>query len=307
MNKLVAAIVFGLLAVINSSCSDPVKQSIEDSPTSGNLKVFCDKGLEQQMKYQAYTFEKTYPGATINMQYVNEAEAIQGLFDDSCRTIVINRNLNKTEEERFKAANIFITSMFVGKSAVALIVNPEAVDTTITSEALTALLAGDTSQTSFKSVIFESEKTGTALYCKDSLLQGKTLGKNCYAAKNISDLVTKVKENKTAVGVLDYIWISDQDDSLAKAIYPQIKLLGVAAKGNNIAYYPDQSNIQTDDYPLTRRIYMIRRGADFSLAAGFITFVSGPDGQVMMLKSGLAPWRQPERIISVDVKPIEAQ
>lgn len=292
---------FTILSVV--SCNDPIKETIADSPTSGNLKVFCDKGLELQMKHQAYTFEKTYPGAKINLTYANEGDAVNGLYNDSCRTIIINRSLSKSEEERFKSANIYVSSMFVGKSAVALIINPNAADTTINVDDLVALISGDTSRSSFKSVIFESEKTGTALYCKDTLLQGKTLGKNCYAATDINDLVERISKSTNAIGILDYVWISDRDDSLAKMIYPKIKLLGVAAKGNKNAYYPDQSNIQTDDYPFTRRMYMIRRGSDFSLAAGFITFVAGPNGQIMMLKSGLAPWRQPERLISIDMKP----
>ncbi|MDP2385530.1 MAG: substrate-binding domain-containing protein [Bacteroidota bacterium] len=303
MNKYFVYVLGAFSLFCLMSCNDPIKETIADSPTSGNLKVFCDKGLELQMKHQAYTFEKTYPGAKINLIYANESDAVNALYNDSCRTIIINRTLSKTEEEKFKSANIYITSMFVGKSAVALIVNPNAVDTTINIDDLAALIAGDTSGTIFKSVIFESEKTGTALYCMDSLLQGKTLGKNCYAASNINDLVDRISKSTTAIGVLDYVWISDRDDSLSKVIYPKIKLLGLAAKGNKNAYYPDQSNIQTDDYPFTRRMYMIRRGQDFSLAAGFITFVAGPNGQIMMLKSGLAPWRQPERVISVDMKP----
>ena len=303
MNKFFLYLLVAFTLVLTVSCNDPVKETIADSPTSGNLKVFCDKGLELQMKHQAYTFEKTYPEAKINLTYVNENEAVQGLYDDSCKTIIINRSLSKAEEEKFKAANIYVTSMFVGKSAVALIINPNSTDTTINIDDLAALIAGDTSKTSFKSIIFESEKTGTALYCKDTLLQGKALGKNCYAATDINDLVERISTSTNAIGVLDYVWISDRDDSLSKMIYPKIKLLGVAAKGNKDAYYPDQSNIQTDDYPFTRRMYMMRRGQDFSLAAGFITFVAGPNGQIMMLKSGLAPWRQPERVISIDMKP----
>src|ERR1700741_4240593 len=98
MNKQFVYFVVCAIGLIITSCNDPVKQTIEDSPTSGNLKVFCDKGLELQVKNQAYTFEKTYPGAKINIAYVNESEAVKGLYDDSCRTIVINRVLSKTEE-----------------------------------------------------------------------------------------------------------------------------------------------------------------------------------------------------------------
>jgi phosphate transport system substrate-binding protein len=288
------------------SCSDDGYQVVEEnSPTSGKLKVYCERGMQLHIKNQAYTFEKIYNRAKIELVYCNESEAVQALFNDSCKTIVMNRQLSSNEEEQFKKKNIFISAMFVGKSAVALISNKEAPDSSITIESLIAILSGDTAGRRFKTIIFESEKTSTALYCQDSLLQGKPLGKNCYAASDVNDLVSRINNNKNAIGVMDYIWISDSDDSLHKSFLSKIALLPVAAKGNETAYFPDQSNIQTNDYPLTRNMYMIRRGEDFSLAAGFITYVAGPDGQIIMLKSGLAPWRQPERLISVDMSPVK--
>lgn len=293
------------IAGILSSCSDDSYKIVEENtPTSGTLNVYCDLGMQEQMSAQAYTFERIYERAKINLFYCNEKEAVKALYDDSCKAIALNRPLSSDEEEMFKAKNIFISSSMIGKNAVALIINPEAADSVLSKEAFAALLAGDTSGT-FKNIIFESEKAGTAIYCKDSLLKGASLGKNCYALKNINELIERISNDKKAIGVMDYIWISDRDDSLYKSLNGKIKILAVSANGNKTAYYPDQSNIQTSDYPLTRWMYMYRRGQDFSLAAGFITYVAGPDGQIFMLKSGLAPWRQPERVISVDMKPIE--
>ena len=67
MNKFFFHLLTAFILVSLASCKDPVKETIADSPTSGNLKVFCDKGLELQIKHQAYTFEKAYPGAKINL------------------------------------------------------------------------------------------------------------------------------------------------------------------------------------------------------------------------------------------------
>jgi phosphate transport system substrate-binding protein len=311
MNKLFlssakAACVTAALGFGFASCSgdNPANKTQDDTPTSGNLTVYCDEGMQKQMGNQALTFESRYVRADIKMVYCNESEAVQALFNDSCKAIAMNRCLSKSEETQFKLKNIFIEQVLIGKNAVAVIVNKEAADSVLGVETLVSILAGDTAG-AFKNVVFESEKASTALYCKDSLLKGKTLGKNCFAAKNVTDLVDRISQDKKAIGIIDYIWIADSDDSLNKAILSKVNLMPLVSKGNNTAYYPDQSNIETGDYPLTRRMYLIRRGQDFSLAAGFITYVAGPDGQVIMLKTGLAPWRQPERMISVDSKPIE--
>jgi phosphate transport system substrate-binding protein len=288
-----------------AACSgNPASKTQDDSPTSGKLTVYCEQGMQKQMDNQAFTFESKYVRADINMVYCNENEAVQALFNDSCKVIAMNRCLSKNEETQFKLKNIFINQVFIGKNAVALVVNKEAADSVLSVETLASILAGDTSHV-LKNIVFESDKASTALYCKDSLLQGKALGRNCYAAKNITDLVDRINQDKNAIGIIDYIWIADSDDSLHNVILSKVNVLPLIAKGSNTAYYPDQSNIETGDYPLGRRMYLIRRGQDFSLAAGFITYVAGPAGQVTMLKTGLAPWRQPERMISVDMKPIE--
>jgi len=290
--------------VILSSCQTAEERAALDTPTSGTLCIYADRGLNELIENQTYTFSQIYNLAKFKTIYSSEQEAIKALYDDSCKVIALNRTLSKDEEERFKQANIFLSSSLIGKSAIVLLANKDAVDTTINIENLQNIISGDTSNSYYNSIVFENEKSSAAAYCKDSLTQGKALGKNCYAVKNVNELLDLVVTNKKAIGFIDYCWISDSDDSLAKSIRSKCKIIAVAAKGNKTAYYPDQSNIQTNDYPLTRYIYLMRRGQDFSLAAGFITFVAGPKGQVMLLKTGFAPWRQPERMISVDMKPI---
>jgi len=290
--------------VILSSCQTQQEHDNLDTPTSGNLTIYADRGLDKLIENQTYTFSQIYNLAKFKTIYSSEQEAIKALYDDTCKVIALNRTLSKDEEQQFKQANIFLSSSLIGKSAIVLIVNKDAMDTTINMENLQNIISGDTTNSYYNSIVFENEKSSAATYCKDSLTQGKALGKNCYAVKNVNELLALIITNKKAIGFIDYSWISDSDDSLAKSIKSKCKIIAVAAKGNETAYYPDQSNIQTDDYPLTRHIYLTRRGQDFSLAAGFITFVAGPKGQVMLLKTGFAPWRQPERMISIDMKPI---
>lgn len=295
---------FFLLATILFSCQTAEERAAQDTPTSGVLKIYADRGLSMMIQNQTYTFSQIYNLAKFDVHYTSEQEAIKALFDDSCRAIAINRTLSKEEQEQFKQANIHINSSFIGKSAIVLLANKESVDSTIKIEVLQKIIAGDTSVSFFNKIVFEGENASTTKYCKDSLIAGKPLGKNCYAVKNLDELLTLINTNKRSIAVIDYAWISDNDDSLTKSIKQKYKIIAVAPQGKEIAYYPDQSNIQTADYPLTRYIYLSRRGQDFSLAAGFITFVAGPSGQVMLLKTGFAPWRQPERVISVDMKPI---
>lgn len=275
-----------------------------DTPTSGNIKVFCEEGLTLQLRNQAYTFQKIYYNASLRLNYTNEKKAIESLYNDSCKLIFISRRLGDKEMEQFKAKNLYPTQVCVGKSAVALVVSAENADSVISTERIKELLSG--SDTAY-AMVFDNDNSGSSRFLKDSLLGGKAFGRNCFAMKNSLQLAEYISVHKQSIGLLDYGWLSDLDDSTTKVLRSRVKILAVSKEGNKLAYMPDQSNIKTNDYPLCRWIYAIRRSGDFSLATGFITFVAGPKGAMMMLKQGLIPAIQPGRVVEINMNPYGEQ
>jgi len=286
------------------SCQTQEEHAALDTPTSGSLTVFADAGFSAMLENQAFTFMKIYPNSKINFEYTEEANAIKSLHENKCKTIAISRNLSEKEENWFKQSNITLNKSFICKSAIVFIASKEVADSVVSTSLLKQLLSGDTSQSNYKYCIFENKQSSAAVFLRDSLVKG-TIGKNCFAAENFNDLIQRIQKNRNALGIIDYAHISDSDDSISKFIKKNFKIIAVSKNDKKLAYYPDQSNIQTSDYPFTRSIYLIRRGQDFSLAAGFITYVAGPSGQVILLKTGFAPWRQPERMISVNLNGLE--
>ena len=284
------------------SCNTSTKiEDIPNTPTTGKLTVFCEEGMLLHLKNQAYTFERLYYNSSIQVVYVNEKQAIEGLYNDSCKVIIISRCLSKKEESTFKAKNIFPTQLCIARSALAFVVPLNATDSVISTDRLERIISG--ADTSY-SMVFDNENSGTTRFLKDSLLQGKAFGKNCFALKNTTELIHHVGRNRNTIGVLDYAWLSDNDDSTTKVFLSQVKILAVSKPGNPLAYMPDQSNIQTDDYPLCRRVYAIRRSAAFTLGTGFSMFVAGQKGQIMFIKQGLVPFVQPGRDVEVNTEPL---
>src|SRR6185437_12086716 len=111
MNKIIA---FILPVLFFASCNTSTKTSdIPNTPTSGELKVFCEEGMFLHIRNQAYTFEQIYHNAKINVQYVNEKQAIEGLYNDNCKVIVISRILSKDEIKKFNSKNLYPTQICV--------------------------------------------------------------------------------------------------------------------------------------------------------------------------------------------------
>ena len=287
------------------SCSQPAstkKEEMPDTPTSGNVKVFCEEGFSLPIKREVYTFQEFYKNAKVELSFVNEKQAVEALYNDCCKVILISRTLSANELKKFKAINVFLNQTCIAKNAVAFVVALSAGDSVISVQKIKALLSGiDTSY----SLVFDNENSGVTKFLKDSVLQGKPFGKNCFAVNNAEELIKLVSEKKHIIGVMDYSWISDTDETITKEILKKIRPVAVSLQEGKTDFYPDQSNIESRDYAFCRYVYIMRRSGDFTLGAGLIAFVAGQKGQLMMLKTGLVPAFRQEREVEVNTAPLE--
>lgn len=296
-------------AITLASCNGPDgKPEPTDTPTSGNVKIVVDESYALLFDTQIYTFHSFYKNAHVDVSYLPETEAIKALFNDSCKVIVINRDLTDNEKKGFKDQKIFPKSIKIAEDAVALVVNPSNTDTTITVDKLRSILAGETlkwkdinpsSSLGDIQVVFDNPGSANARYMKDTLLGGKDLGKNSSAVKSNKEVIEYVSKNENALGIISVNWISDRDDTLSQSFLKKIKVVGVAKNEGSKAYKPYQAFISTKDYPFTRSVYMISRQTRAGLGMGFVAFVAGEKGQRIILKSGLLPATMPVRVIQI--------
>jgi phosphate transport system substrate-binding protein len=298
---------FSLLSVLLASCGMKDDITKKDSPTSGKLSIFYDEGLKLHIENQVFTFKATYKHADITTVASNEKACIEALYNDSCKVIAITRMLSEKELRQFKAKNIYPESSVVARDAIAFIVPLSFPDSTISVEALAQILKGnDSAYVAGKhiSVIFDNQNSGSTRQLKDSLVPTGNFGSNCSAVNNTQELINAVAASAHSIGVCDYAWLSDKDDTTTKEFLQKVKILAISRGNAKLAYMPDQSNIATGDYPFCRSICIIRRSPEFSLGKGIETFIAGDKGQLMFLKQGLAPNRQEERLIEVDMTPV---
>ncbi len=115
-----------------------------------------------------------------------------------------------------------------------------------------------------------------------------------------------VAADKKAIGVIGVSWITgdlkgremtreemakavENNDSTEVTFSEKVKVLKVHRDDEVTAYKPYQYYIYTGEYPLYRQIYMITTGAGGSISRGFYSFVTGFQGQKIMLMTGILP------------------
>ena len=300
MKKMLSKFFYATSCLLIFSCSQPAENKVRerevpDTPTSGKVKVLCDEGFSLPLKREVYTFQELYDRAKVELVFVNEKQAIEALYNDCCKVILISRTLSADEEKKFKAINVSTHPTCIAKNAVAFVTGISSVDSILSVQKIKSLLNG--ADTSFN-LVFDNENSGVTKFLKDSILQGKPFGKNCFAVNTTEELIKLVSERKNVIGVMDYSWISDKDETITKEILTKIRPLAIAAQAGKTNFYPDQSNIETRDYPFCRYVYIMRRSGDFTLGAGLVAFIAGQKGQLIV------PGFRQEREIEVNTAPL---
>ena len=133
------------------------------------------------------------------------------------------------EEEirKFKQKNISVNTSLVAKDAIAIIVNKNFNDSSISINQLKQLLSGNDSfyvKGRHINVVFDNQNSGSARHLKDSLLEKINFGKNCSALKNTPELIKSISQNTLSIGICDFAWLSDKDDLTTKAFLKTVIL-----------------------------------------------------------------------------------
>ena len=310
-NKTITLSIGCFFSLFLCTCSGNKVSEPTDTATSGEVNIVVDESFQQLFDTQIYTFQSLNNTATIHAKYLPENDALKLLIQDSCKVIVMCRDLTKEERKNFETANLYPISTKIAEDAIAILVHPENPDTTLTVPRLKSILLGTDSlwkQINEKSdlgkidVVFDNAGSANARYMEDTLLQGKHFAGHVFAVKSNPEVIDYVSKNKNAIGILSVNWISDKDDTLTQHFLQKVKVMAISKDASSEAFKPYQAYIKTKDYPFTRSVYMINRQTRYGLGMGFVSFVAGKKGQLMILKAGLIPSIAPVRMVEIQTK-----
>jgi phosphate transport system substrate-binding protein len=301
-----------VLALVFTKCNHSnISNEPTDTPTSGEIKMVVDESFQKIFETQLYTFHSIYYNANVKASYLPEKEALQLLSNDSCKVVVMCRDLTAEEEKHFESKNLFPISTKIAEDAIAIIVHPDNTDSIFTVEQIKNMLVGKDSawkevssaQTLGKiQMVFDNNGSANARYMQDTVLSGKSFGKQVFAVKSNIEVMDYVSKNKNAIGFLSVNWISDLDDPKVQTYLTQIKVAAIKKTNDSEAFKPYQAYIKTKEYPFTRSVYMINRQTRTGLGKGIVSFVAGEKGQLMILKSGLVPAIAPVRMVKINME-----
>lgn len=303
------------LAFLSSCGERKAKDGRTDTKTSGTIEFVADESFSPIIEEEREQFQFEFPDAELKPLYTDETTGLQMLKDLKTCLLITSRGLTDSEKAYFKTKQIIPSSFPIGYDGLAFIVNRSNNDTCITVNDLKRILTGQA--TSWNQIaegskigdielVFDNNNSATMHFVVDSLLKGKEIGaKNVFAAKSSKEVVNYVEKTPNAIGVIGSNWLNDKRDStnltFNKAIHVvSLTTADVATPTNS--WKPYQAYLLDERYPFVRTIYANVVDPHKALPWSFANYISNPRGQLIMLKSGLLPYRGDIIIKTVDIK-----
>jgi phosphate transport system substrate-binding protein len=290
----------------------------KNSPTYGSVRVVADETLFPVVDALEQAFEHTYSNASIDITYLPEGRAFQQFFNDSSLVILSARKLSAEETTFFKQKSIIPRAALFANDAIALLVNPNNPDTSLTCAQALEIFSGsakDWNQISPNNgrgtinLVFDHQASSTVRFAMDKS-GTKAPPPNSFAQTTTEAVVEYVAKHPGALGIIGYSWLSDYDDPLCKKLNAQVKVVAVSPCINSKPagfYKPFATNVLEEKYPFSRQIFVINRETDSGLGTGFSAFVAGEMGQRIILKTGTLPAYQVEHKIELKSEPFRVE
>jgi len=289
------------------SCSNNMEG--KNTNSSGEVELYIEEAFLPLFETSIYTFEGQKPLAKINAHYTNEKKVFDAFFNGKTSTICVTRDFTEEEKKFLRAKqNVEVRSDKIAIDALALIVHPDNTDTLITVERLKNILNGTDSlwENSDKkiNVVFDQANSANFNYLKN-FASITTLPTNVYALNSNKEVIEHVKENPSTLGIIGVNWISDEDSPTTFQFRKGINVVSIAKNEHEPYVKPYQAYIyegyyNDKSYPLVREIWMINKAGKTTLNSGFVNFMLGEKGQLIISRSSLVAANMPTRLVNLN-------
>jgi phosphate transport system substrate-binding protein len=303
--------------------------------TKGTAAVFCDDGFKNILDEEIQAFEFSYKDAHILPFYTSEQACIDSLLADKCQSIIITRDFTKEERAHCKSVNKrIVRSNCIAVDAVAMIVNKDNPVSALSMDEIGKILRGELTHwnqlagndTTAIKVVFDAEGSSTVSYMRDRFLPaGKKITDfiKPYAQQSNADVFDVVKKDPDALGIISVSWLgndlsvaqnvpmeqrmkdyANENDSINTDLTEEVNIIKVSnpTADNDfspVAYKPYQLYINSGEYPLFRKVWMISTASNSTVLHSFYTFVTGFVGQKIIIKSGIMPYHVNSRVVEL--------
>jgi phosphate transport system substrate-binding protein len=261
----------------------------KETSTKGELTIYVDESVYPLVKIQADTFSELYKEAKLKLIPVNAREGIVKIVNNESEIFISSRELNTEEKTTGRKNKLDIKTLKFCYDGIAVITSYETFLDKIKFDEIKNLLRGKYEQTV---AVMPGRNSGIFEYLQNEVMQSENIA-NVDIALHEEDVVNIVKQSKNKIGFVGYNTLNDSSG---------VKILNIGLREQlgikDVYLEPHPGYFVQGLYPLSRLVLVYVNEINLGLASGFATFLTGNEGQKIVLENKLGPATVPVRIIS---------
>jgi len=284
---------FLLLALVGiTGCSDDDPNDPVSLPTRGELVIGVDESLRPLADAEIATFSAYYPDARVAPLYLPEKQVVEKLLANEIQTAIICRDLYPDESAHIAGSYGHSIRVFrLGDDDIIAVANKANSISELSFETIRGILLG---------TITDREQLPVAINDKSPILVVLTRSSSIdryfsssvpispawtYALETTAEVIEYVQSNASAIGIVGGCWFYQKGNTING-----IKILtgstGSAENGKRGGR-------------LSREVYAVTHEPNTGLGSGFISFMAGQKGQLILSKAGMTPYKPISREIKL--------
>lgn len=272
-----------VLLITGINCSEK-----SESPTKGRLKVFADESVFNCVKKNADSFMQLYTDSYIEIIPVTSREAIVNILNNEAKLVICARDFNKEENDYISSNKLEIRKMKLCYDGIAVITSFENPLKEIDTKEIGFILNGIDKK--YRPLI-PGKNSGVYEFLSNEFSDGKEFT-DVEIAESEKEIVERIRSSKNKIGFVGYNNLNDSSG---------VKVLNVGEmklQDSTINYFePHPGYFIKNIYPLSRMVYIFLNEIKQGIASGFATFLTGNEGQKIVLEEKLGPAAVPVKLI----------
>ncbi|MEI8032499.1 MAG: substrate-binding domain-containing protein [Chlorobiaceae bacterium] len=286
--KLVSLLPLLFSMLILGACSGlPEKESAR----SGRLVVAADRQLSELTSMQAEFFSRYYTDARVSLSSSESAKTLAALLEGKAGAALIDGELLAREDSLFATFKRPLLSEPVARDGIVFIVNRGYSSKKLSLGELGALFSD--SPKGVTPLVSADNYRMLGVFASRAAIRRSDL--RVSACKSDLELLERVASDKRFVGLM--FRSSFEASRIAGGAGEAVRLLPLAARSGDVAFFPSRQAIFDGSYPLVTTVSYVYYPGD-ALAAGFGAWL-GSRGQKLFESSQLVPVRQMERTVNI--------
>lgn len=278
---------YGLILLLLIGC----EKEPNETPTKGYLKCYVDESLFNVIKEEAELFMSLYPDTKIDLVSVKAREGIVALLNKETEIFIGSRQFNDEEKKFIEKTKFDVELYKFCYDGIAIISNKNSHLDKIYLPDLKEILNSPTPR---MKIVMPDKNSGVYEYITTNLVKEEYL-KNVEIVPGEYDVIKKVINSQNTIGFVGLNTLKGIDN---------IKILKVGVWDNNINginyYLPYNAYLVNGTYPLYRTTYILLSEVGLGVASGFTSFLTGNDGQKLVMKNDLGPATVPVKLIQIN-------